>query len=96
MTLMRTELLARYKRRDLAALIELYEGNYLRLLRLIPDLDRLEGTVVSRVAGALDLFLTVEERFKYTTSVKLTYMFDDADGVSLEPNAITTFAPPSS
>lgn len=87
MTPMRTELLARYRHHDLAALIELYEGNYLRLLRLIPDLDRIDGTVVSRVAGALDLYLTVDERFKYTTSLTLTYRFDDSDGIALEPNA---------
>lgn len=87
MTPMRTELLTRYRHHDLAALIELYEGNFLRLFRLIPDLDRLEGTVVSRVAGALDLYLTVDERFKYTTSLTLTYRFRDDDGIALEPNA---------
>jgi hypothetical protein len=79
--------LERYRHRDLPALIELYEGNYLRVMRLLPDLDNLQGTLVSRVAGALDLYLTVEERFKYTTTVLLTYRFVDESGVSLEPNA---------
>ncbi len=71
---------------DLAALIDLYESNYVRLMRLAPDLERLEGTVVSRVSGALDLYLTVDERFKFTTSVLLTYRFQDEE-VSLEPRA---------
>ncbi len=71
---------------DLAALIELYESNYVRLMRLAPELESMDGTVVSRVAGALDLYLTVDERFKFTTSVLLTYRFQD-DELSLEPRA---------
>jgi len=46
---------------DLAALIELYESNYVRLMRLAPELESMEGTVVSRVAGALDLYLEIEK-----------------------------------
>jgi uncharacterized protein YqiB (DUF1249 family) len=72
---------------DLAALIELYESNYVRLLRLAPELETMEGTRVSRVAGALDLYVTVEERFKYTTSLLLTYRFEDDGVVELEPRA---------
>ena len=77
MELLKTGALERYRRRDLPALIDLYEGNYLRAMRLLPDLDNLEGTLVSRVAGALDLYATIEERFKYTTTVLLTYRFVD-------------------
>lgn len=80
--------LSRFQTHDLAALIALYESNYLRLLRLAPDLTQIKGTVVSRVAGALDLFLSVDERFKYTTTLKLTYRFRDGDELFfLEPNA---------
>ena len=75
------------KRHDLRDLIALYESNFVRLDRLVPELERLDGTVVSSVAGALDLFLTVEERFKYTTTINLTYQFDDDDRYALEPNA---------
>lgn len=74
--------------RNLASLIEMYEGNYVRLMRLVPELERMQGTVVSRVAGALDLYLTVDERFRYTTTIILSYRFDDEDeGVVSEPNA---------
>jgi len=72
---------------DLADLIELYESNFVRLMRLAPDLDNINGAVVSRVAGALDLYLTVEERFKYTTSIVLTYRFEHEDAIDLEPRA---------
>ena len=77
----------RFGHRDLPALINLYEGNYLRLMRLLPELDNLEGTLVSRVAGAHDLYVAIEERFKYTTTLLLTYRFIDDTGVALEPNA---------
>lgn len=73
---------------DLAALIELYESNYVRLMRLAPELESMRGSVVSRVAGALDLYLTVDERFKFTTSLLLTYRFEHEDeGIVLEPRA---------
>ena len=78
---------ARTETHDLADLIDLYESNYLRLMRLAPELAGIRSTVVSRVAGAQDLFLCVDESFKYTTSLRLSYAFADEDGVSLEPNA---------
>ena len=87
MELLQTDSLERYRHRNLPALINLYEGNFLRLLRLFPDLDSLEGTLVSRVSGALDLYVTIEERFKYTTTLLLTYRFVNDGGAALEPNA---------
>ena len=71
------------RRRTLSSLIDLHESNYHRLLRLVPDLRFIEGTVVSRVAGALDLYLTVHRQQRYTTSLSLTYRFDDG----LQPDA---------
>lgn len=73
--------------RDLAGLIDIYESNYFRVVRLVPELDEFEGTVVSRVAGALDLYLTIQERQRYTTTISLTYHFDDDGETALEPNA---------
>ncbi len=72
--------------RNFASLMELYASNYLRLLRLAPDLDGLGGTGASKVAGAMDLYLTVVERFKYTTEILLTYRFQGIEGDVLEPN----------
>jgi len=78
--------LALHRPRNLAALIDMYEGNYFRLMRLVPELDQMRGTLVSRVQGSLDLYLTVLERFPYTSTIALTYRFDDPDGPIAEPN----------
>ncbi len=43
-------------------LMALYESNYLRLLRLLPELEQLDGCFRSRVAGDCDLHLEVLER----------------------------------
>jgi len=72
---------------DLPALINLHESNYVRLMRLMPDLVNLRGTVVSRVSGAQDLYLSVDDRYKYTTNLMLTYCFKSSLGVVLEPRA---------
>ena len=79
--------LYRREYRDLDSLIRIYEGNYFRLMRLAPELSDLEGTTVSRVAGALDLYLTIIERAPYTTFAVLTYRFDDGLHSLAEPNA---------
>lgn len=76
-----------HESRDLAALISLYEANYVRLARLAPELERIDGSVVSRVGGALDLHLNVVERHSYTTTLDLTYLFDSPAGPIVEPNA---------
>ena len=68
-----------------AALMELYEANYIRLRRLCGALSSLPERSVSRVAGALDLHLTIHERSPYTTTLALTYLLADPEGV-LRPN----------
>ncbi len=69
-----------------AALMELYESNYLRLRRLCPDLDALTGTQVSLVSGASDLHLTVLERTPYTTKLRLTYEFGSGERLRRQPD----------
>ena len=66
--------------RNFAGLMELYECNYIRLRNLLPDLDTINTTVVSRVTGVLDLHLKIIERCKFTTTLNLTYMFHDDEG----------------
>lgn len=66
--------------RDFPGLMELYEDNYIRLRRLIPDLDALPEHSCSRLSGNLDLHLRVLERCKYTTTLNLTYYFQDRQG----------------
>lgn len=59
-----------------ATLMELYEANYMRLRRLIPDLDRRSGHAVSRIADGLDLHLHVAERSRFTTTITLSHGFE--------------------
>lgn len=65
---------------DFAGLMELYEQNYIRLRRLVPDLSSVGPVTVSRASGALDLHLRIVERCKYTTTLTLTYQFQDELG----------------
>ena len=72
--------------RTLASLMELQDSSFRRLLRLAPCLREMRGDFISRVAGALDLHLSVIERFKYTTTILLTYQFAAGAGPLMEPN----------
>jgi len=74
--------------RDLPALMELYELNYIQLRQLIPDVGLLQDRVVSRVRGALNLYLTVRERCKYTTTLHLSYSFEHDQGTTLAPDIV--------
>lgn len=66
--------------RNLTTLMDLYERNYVRLLKLIPDLERAEDMAVSQVGGSPDLHLQVLERSRFTTTLCLTYFFVVEDG----------------
>ena len=71
----------------LSRIIDVYENNFVRLNRLAPAIDEMDGVLRSRVADALDLYLTLNERTRYTTTVSLTYRFEGDEGLLLEPNA---------
>ena len=77
----------RFGTRDIAGLIRIYEANYVRIAKLVPDLPACDRVMISRVAGALDLHLAIIERQPYTTSLVLTYRFAGRGGYVLEPNA---------
>ena len=74
------------KPRSFVGLMALYESNYLRLLRLIPEIDRLDGCFRSRVAGDCDLHVEVLERSRYTVTLSLTYHFETDDGLLVDPD----------
>lgn len=64
------------KPRSFAGLMSVYESNYLRLNTLIPHLDAVSGTRCSTAANDdLPLHLEVEERTRYTLTLRLTYLF---------------------
>ena len=74
--------------RDLPALMELYELNYIQLRQLLPDLDALQDHSISVVKGALTLYLQITERSKYTTTLHLTYLFDQDDETVAAPDIL--------
>lgn len=76
------------KPRRLAHLLDLYEHNYRRVERLLPELDVPFDAAVSRSASDLPLHLKVLERDRYTVTFKLTYEFTDADGVRRQPDLV--------
>ena len=65
------------KPKSFVGLMSLYESNYLRLLQLIPELNRLDGCFRSRVAGNCDLHVEILERSRYTVTMSLSYLFDE-------------------
>lgn len=70
-----------------AALMDLYERNYINLRRLLPVVPPLSVTRVSQVVGALDLHLQVLERNRYTSDLNLTYRLRQDNGsISAEPD----------
>ena len=74
------------KPRSFVGLMALYESNYLRLLQLVPELDRLDGCYRSRVAGDCDLHVEILERSRYTVTLSLTYHFETDDGRLADPD----------
>ncbi|PID59935.1 MAG: hypothetical protein CSB44_12315 [Gammaproteobacteria bacterium] len=73
-----------------AALMELYESNYILLRRLIPNLTALEGGSEQRYlswrAGAVPLELSAIEHSRYTSSFRLSYRFSSRRQPSREPD----------
>lgn len=60
----------------LAALMELYERNYVLVRLLVPGLRHLgEGVHVSRLDGSLPLELSAIEQSRFTTTFNLSYRF---------------------
>ena len=74
------------KPRSFVGLMALYESNYLRLLQLIPELERLDGYFRSCVAGACDLHVEIIERSRYTVTLSLSYFFYDIDRRIADPD----------
>ncbi len=74
------------KPRSFVGLMALYESNYLRLLRLIPEIREIDGCYRSTVAGDCDLHVEILERSRYTVTLSLTYHLATEDGVLIDPD----------
>lgn len=71
--------------RSFAGLMDLYEQNYMRLRNIAPDLE-VADEMISSVPEHQDLFLSITERCKYTTMLRLTYRFEEAGKILFEPD----------
>ena len=74
------------KPRSFLGLMALYESNYLRLLRVIPELERIDGCFRSSVVGDCDLHVEIMERSRHTVTLSLTYYFDTDAGRRADPD----------
>jgi len=68
------------------SLMDLYENNYLRLRRLIPRLEAMPDRAVSCREGCLSLHMEIIERSKFTTTLRLTYLFEEGGKKLAEPD----------
>ena len=68
------------------SLMTLYESNYIRLRRLAGDVRMLSGRLLSSAPRECDLHLTVVEHSRYTSILRLTYLFQDASGPVADPD----------
>ena len=69
-----------YRPGSFTGLMALYESNYLKLDKLIASIQPTDFDWVSSVAGDCDLHLKMLLREPYTSTLKLTYWFEDDDG----------------
>lgn len=72
--------------RSFAGLMALYESNFRRFVRLIPEIDIPFDHAVSHSSSDRDLELKVLERCKFTTTVNLTYWFEHAGQRKADPD----------
>ncbi len=71
--------------RSFAGLMELYEHNYMRLRNIAPDLT-VADEMISVVPGHQDLYLSITQRCRYTTMLRMTYRFEEEGEFLFEPD----------
>lgn len=55
---------------------QIYESNYRKLLRLIPNLSSIQRDAIGYSAGKPSLYLEIIERSSYTITLQLSHCFD--------------------
>ncbi len=74
-------------RPTVGALLDLSDDNYRLLMRLAPDLPKLQGRQISALMQGLDLHLEIQEQTPYTSLIHLTYYFPHEAGHAPDPDA---------
>lgn len=67
-------------------LMALYESNYLRLVHLLGETRPDVGELTSYSSDDQDLLLTIESSTRYTQVLRLTYLFDEPEGLIADPD----------
>lgn len=78
-----------YRPGTFTGLMTLYESNYIKLRNLTAALDWPSDTVISVSPEDVDLHATIMRREPYTTTLKLTYWFPEAEGVTVADPDLT-------
>jgi len=65
--------------RSFIDLMDMYEHNYIRLRLFCGDIRQLPEEMVSTISGGVPVRLSVLERASHTTTLLLTYLFDDGE-----------------
>ena len=65
--------------RSFVDLMDMYEHNYIRLRLFCGDIRQLPEEMVSTIPGGVPVRLSVLERASHTTTLMLTYLFDDGE-----------------
>ncbi len=80
--------LAEVEPRTFASLMELYEDSYIKLRRLIPNIQTIDVGLISIVSGGVPLMLKVLSRQKFTTTIFLSHRFENGKEVYDDPGLI--------
>jgi uncharacterized protein len=75
----------RARPRSFVGLMTLYESNFIRLGWIAPDVRSLPGRSVSTVEGDCPLELVVLERARFTTTLSISYLFEESGETLREP-----------
>ncbi len=63
-------------------MMQLYEDNYRYLLRILPEVKRISGTVVSEFNGRPVLFVDMLEQCPYTSIMAVTHYLSSGGGIA--------------
>lgn len=74
--------------KSFAALMEMYETNYLQLRLLCGDLRVLPLESRSTITGGIPVLLQVMERSRHTTTLLMTYLFEAQQGGDNRPDIV--------
>lgn len=75
----------RSRPKSFVGLMTLYESNFIRLGWIAPGLERLDGRLVSEAPGDCPLELVLVERARFTSTLELSYLFDEGGRTLREP-----------